>query len=368
MSDINFVEVDAKKINKAMVNNFEMALKDTLYPGDERRIFLDQETQIVVNLKNEINETGKQNLLKYASGVVLDAIGERTDTVRLQAEKAVTTLNFTLSGARSENTIIPKGKRVTPDGGLYFTVTKELIIPQGEIYGQVQAEAIEGGEKYNNFAPGQIKTLVDPIPYVASIENIDISSGGSDIETDDDYRERIRQAPSKYSTAGPEDAYIYWAKTADMDIGDVAISSASPGEVKITVLMKNGELPTQQVLDSVFAACNHKKRRPLTDKVTTSMPIVKTYDINLIYYIYKEKATEEMNIRAAIEGQQGSIYEYIRWQCSKLGKVINPDYLRQLMLVAGAFRINMSSPVYTELEENEVAKVGTITINYGGLI
>ncbi|SDW35937.1 P-loop NTPase family protein [Tepidimicrobium xylanilyticum] len=44
------------------------------------------------------------------------------------------------------------------------------------------AEVTEGGEKYNDFTAGQVKTIVVPVAYVANVENIDTSSGGSDIE------------------------------------------------------------------------------------------------------------------------------------------------------------------------------------------
>lgn len=368
MSDIQFVEVDAEKINNEIISDFEAVLGDTLYPGDERRIFLNQEAQTIVGLKNDINETAKQNLLRYAGGELLDAIGERTDTVRIQAQKAKTTIRFTLSAAQTADIIVPQGTRVTPDGKLYFATTSILVIPSGQLYGDIEAESIEGGEKYNNFTPGQIKTIVDPIPFVASAANTDTSSNGSDIESDDSYRERIREAPSMFSTAGPSDAYIYWAKTADVDIEDVSVTSPNPGQVKITVLMKNGELPAQVILDAVSASCSDKKRRPLTDQVIAAAPSVVNYDINLTYYISKSVTAEEVNIKNSVEGSGGAIDQYNEWQSSKLGREINPDYLRQLLLNAGAYKIDLTAPAYTTLNDDQVAKVQTITVNYGGLI
>ena len=61
---------------------------------------------------------------------------------------------------------------------------------------------------------GQLKTLVDPVPYVASVANITTSEGGADAQTDDSYREDIHGAPERFSTAGPDGAYIYHAKRA----------------------------------------------------------------------------------------------------------------------------------------------------------
>ncbi|AYO30262.1 baseplate J/gp47 family protein [Biomaibacter acetigenes] len=323
---------------------------------------------LIVGLKNDINESAKQNLLRYATGDKLDVIGEFYNTARLQAQKARVTLRFTLSAIQPTNITIPAGTRATPDGQLYFATIQELTIPAGQTQGDVIAEATEGGEKYNGFAPGQIKTIVDPVPYVASVANIDTSSGGSDTEDDDHYRDRIRQAPESYSTAGPEGAYIYWAKTADANIIDVSVSSPSAGTVKVVPLLKDGEIPSQAILDKVTAIVSSKDKRPLTDNVQVAAPTTVSYDITLTYYIALERQTEETIIRNAIEGTGGAIDQYKLWQAGKLGRAINPDYLRQLMLNAGAFRIDITSPVYTEINLDQVAKAGTVTIAYGGLI
>ncbi len=365
MSDINFVEVDSQDVANQLIKDFEAALGTTLYPGDERRIFLLQLLQVIIGLKSNINESAKQNLLRYASGNVLDAMGDFYNTPRLQAQKAKVTLRFSLSAAQANNIIIPAGTRVTPDGQLYFATTKVLVIPAGNTTGDVLAEATESGEKYNGFTAGQIKTIVDPVAYVASVINIDTSSGGSDVEDDDSYRERIRLAPESFSVAGPEGAYIYWAKTADVNIADISVTSSSPGVVDIVVLMKDGQLPTQNVLDAVMAAVDSKNRRPLTDNVQVSAPGVVSYNIDLTYYISSNRQAEEISLKNAIEA---AVNQYNVWQSEKLGRAINPDYLRQLMLNAGAYKIDVTSPTYTEIGRNEVAKVETVTVSYGGLI
>lgn len=366
--EINFIETDAEQINNQLITDFENALGGTLYPADERRIFLQQLAAVIIGLKNDINDSARQNLLKYARGNILDAMGDFYNTPRLPAQKAVVTLRFTLSGAQSVAVTVPKGTRVTPDGEIYFATTADLVIPSGQTTGDVTAESIEAGAKFNGYAPGQIKNIVDPVPYVASVTNIDTSSGGSDTEDDDHYRDRIRQAPESYSTAGPEGAYIYWAKTADANIADISVSSPSPGVVKIVPLMANGEIPSQAILDKVSAIVSAKDKRPLTDNVQVVAPTEVSYNITLTYYIAKERQIEETAIRNAIEGFGGAVDQYKLWQAGKLGRAINPDYLRQLMLNAGAFRIDITSPVYTEINADQVAKTGSVTVTYGGLI
>ncbi len=396
-----FVTVDSETILNNLILQFQEALGETLYQGDERRIFLEQQALVLVALYNAINSTGNQNLLKYAKGSVLDDIGERTNVTRIAAQKAVTTLRFTLSSAQAAALTVPAGTRATPDGKLFFATTTDLIISAGSTYGDVIAQGTGTGEDYNGFVAGQISQLVDPVAYVASVSNTITSSGGSNIEADDDgeniwsgFRERIRESVTSFSTAGPTDAYIYWAKSANSNIGDVtttlidkikefnsaAFQTAYPevdptpfyteissGKVKINILMADGSLPTQEILDSVLAVCNNKKIRPLTDNITANAPATTSYDIALTYYISRDNTANESVIRTAIEDTGGVIDTYKNWQNSKMGRAINPDELRKLMLNAGASHISITAPVYTAVAEDAVATTGTVTVTYGGL-
>jgi len=365
---IRFVETDAEKIANEMIAAFQQATGQVLYPGDPRRIFLLQFVPLLVAAKNDINNTGNQNLLPFANGEALDALGALLGVSRLPAQKARTTLRFTLSSVRLTDVLVPKGTRVTPDGEAFFATIMDLVIPAGSTFGDVVAESTEGGARYNGLAAGQINNIVDPIPYVASASNLDTTSGGSDEETDDAYRERIRLAPSSFSTAGPMDAYIFHAKSADVNIADVAVVSLNPCEVDIYVLLKGGQIPDQGVLDKVSVAVNDKTVRPLTDLVNVKPAEPATYDVDVTYYISTDRANEVPAIRQAIEGPGGAVDRYIDWQQSRLGRPILPDELLARMYQAGAARIVITNPVYTVIDPHEIAKVGTKSITYGGLI
>lgn len=43
----------------------------------------------------------------------------------------------------------------------------------------------------NGIAIGDVRTLVDPIPYVASVSNTEVTGGGADAESDTDLAERV---------------------------------------------------------------------------------------------------------------------------------------------------------------------------------
>ena len=223
--DISLTTTDASTIYKTIIASLEKSAGEPLYPGDERRIFGEGLVAVYVALYNSLNDVGRQTLLRYARGEVLDAIGERLDVKRLEGSPAKTTMRFSLSTPQDKNIIIPKWTKVTPDSENYFATDEIAVLQAGAYSVEVPASAVSNGEKYNGYAAGTIGTLVDLIPYIETVTNLTETAGGDDgepytTEGDNRLRERIRLAPAKRSTAGPELAYIYWAMTADSSIVD----------------------------------------------------------------------------------------------------------------------------------------------------
>lgn len=367
MSDIYYVETDAQKIFKEILLAYQEETEEVLYPGDEKWMFLTHIVGILVNIKNDINDTGRQNLLRYARDEYLDAMGELYGVDRLAAEAASCIVEFIKSDGVTDAVTIPAGTRITPDGYLYFATIEELVIAEDVSTGTVETQSTGVGDEYNYFSIGLINIIVDPVPYIKSAANTTASSSGADIEDDEDYRQRIRLSPESYSVAGPEGAYKYWAMTADNNISDVSVSSATPGEVDVYVLMDDGQIPNAGILQAVDDALNDDTRRPLTDLVNVAAPTVQSYDITLTYYISTDRQTEETAIKAAIEDTDGAVDASKAWQRESLGRDINPSQLIYNLMEAGASRVVLTSPSYTALSNDKVAQAGTVTITYGGI-
>lgn len=364
LPDVDFLPTDPQSTIDELIGGYEQLTGTTLADGDPRRLYFLAIAYVIVNLRQQVNQTGKEGLLYYASGDVLDHIGAFRKTPRIQAEPAVTTIRFTLSSIRPTNVGIPQGTRVTHNNQLYWRTTEPATIVAGQTFVDVSVEAMTTGEIGNGLAVGEINRLVDPIPYVASVANQDITAGGRDKEDDESYRYRIYQAPAGFSIAGPEDAYRFHALSASSAIVDVSPTSPNPGEVNIVVLLEDGGIPTQSILDLVEAACNPKTIRPLTDQVTVDAPTVVNYDITATYYIRTDDSASAATIQQRV---QDAIDDYVSWQHSKLGRDIDPGELNRRVREAGAKRIAITAPTLTAVADNEVAKVGTITVDYGGL-
>lgn len=367
LPDINFAEKSPVDIERAVINLYEEYAGRSLAKGDPGRLFLEAIVLIIIQQRAVIDYAAKQNLLAYASGDFLDHIGALLDVTRLAASNAVTTLKFTLSEAQLSTVIIPVGTRVSGGGDIYFETLENYEIPVGEIEGVITAQCTTAGTAGNGFIAGQLKKIVDPFPFEMSVENITESSGGADVENDENLRERIQIAPESFSVAGPFGTYEYFARSAHQDIINVAVLGqphAAPGTVGIYPLMTGGIIPSQEILDLVSDACSTRDKRPLTDKVFVKAPEVVNYDLSVKYWIDRDKSTQATAIFGAVAG---AVDDWVLWQCSRLGRDINPSELNHRIIAAGAKRTEILSPVFQHVEPYQVAKINNSELIYGGL-
>ena len=364
LPDVSFVETDPQEIINSIISGYEELAGYTLADGDPRRLFLLSIAYIIISQRQQIDASGKSNLLYYAQDDYLDHIGALRRVTRIDAQPAISTERFTLSAVRGADVGIPAGTRVTADNSIYWRTTEAATITAGNLFVDVPIEALTAGDAGNGIGVGSIARLVDPIPYVQSVSNTTETSGGREKESNDAYRSRIYQAPAGFSIAGPRDAYIFWALTANSGIVDVSAESPSAGEVEIVLLLADGAIPSQSVLDQVEAVLSEDTIRPLTDLVTVSAPTPSSYDINITYYIRTADAASEADIQARVAD---AVAEYIAWQRSKLGRDINPDELVFRLINAGVKRVAITAPTFNAVAPNEVAQINAQTVNYGGL-
>lgn len=329
-----------------------------------RAILLSAAAQIYQVLQY-VDRAGKQSLLKYSYGDFLDNIALLKGVTRNPATAAVTTIRFTVSAPRTSATGIPQGTRISSAEGIYFATDEYAEIPAGGSTVEVTATCTESGETGNGIAAGEIKTIVDPVPYISAAENINATNGGADTETDESLAERIYLAPSAYSTAGPEDSYKYLAQQYNAAIGDVVATSAvKAGQVDIVFIMSDGSTPDETTIAGLKAFLSADTVRPMTDTVTVAAPTEIPYSIGLTYYINRSASSQAVSIQAAVEQ---AVADYVTWQRA-IGKDINPSKLTALVMAAGAKRVTLTAPTYTEVAATEVAALtGSPSITYGGL-
>lgn len=364
LPDIEFVNSDVQTVEAEVFAIYEETTGRTLAKGDPIRLFLLTMTYVIVLLLKAIDNTGKQNLLRYANGNNLDHIGALVGCGRLAAAAAVTTIKVTLSAAQATAVIVPSGTRFTAGDGIFFALDNPMVIDIGDTNGTGTATCTVTGTVGNDYPIGTLTTLVDPVPYVASVTNTTKSEGGADVQDDEDFREAINLKPESFSTAGPTGAYIFHAKQASALISDVSVITPNPGEVEVRPLLEGGVIPGSTMLQLVEDHLNDKTIRPLTDNVSVVAPTAVSYDVTLTYYIDSNDATMATTIQTAVTA---AVNDYVAWQKEKLGRDINPSELIRRVMQAGAKRVAVTYPVFAVLDETEVAIADNVTVTMGGI-
>lgn len=362
---VEFLETDAETIKAEIITGYEQASGRTLAAGDPVRLYLLSLAAVIIQQRTAVNLAAQQNLLSYAQDGYLDALGTLLSVTRLSESKAVTTIKFTLSQALATVYTIPAGTEVT-NGVVTFATDKALDIPKGELTGSVTASCTVAGTVGNDYFAGQVNTIVKPMTFVAKAENTTITTGGSEAESDESLAERIRLAPNSFSVAGPEKAYVYHAKSVSSSVLDVSVTSPTPGEVDVYVLLAGGELPSQETLEQIAAYLSDETIRPLTDFVKVLAPKAVNYDLELHYWISREDSSRAEQIKADVEK---AVEKYRVWQQGKIGRDILPARLIQYVMQAGASRIDnptMKPVDFQKLESDQVAQCTGVKIVYEG--
>lgn len=370
--DVSFIEdMSVEKMSDFYIEKMQERYRELtgrdliLQEADPIRLMAYTNCLILYQIAQYADRAGKMALLKYSYGDYLDNIGALKGISRNQGAAAKTRLRFTLSTKRQGATLIREGIRVTASDGIYFKTMEILEIPAGQLYGEVKAECRESGIKGNGYEVGEIKTLVDPVAYVERVENVTVSEGGADLESDENLAERIFLAPASWSTAGPDDAYRYWVRTFNPAITDVMVDSEIPGEVDIYFILQEGQPPEETMIAELDAFLKNEELRPLTDKVNVRAPEVQEYEIDFTYYINKSDRPRASMINDQV---QEAVQKYIIWQRERIGRDINPDQLRKLILLAGAKRLDIREPQFKAIGKESIAMpAAEANVLYGGL-
>ena len=358
------IDSDAWEIKRDMINKFqELSGRSLTEASPETLIFSTVAYQLAL-LEEKYNDDIKQNYLRFARDERLDLKGEFYGNrgKRLIEQPAVATFRFYISNIQTTDTVIPKGSRIRYNE-LYFETDEEYKITKGNLSVDGKATCNTLGIIGNGIPVGQIKDMVDIFPNYAKVENITESNSGTNKEVDESYRERIREIPESFTTAGSSGAYIFWTKTASTDIIDVKVHSPSATNVDVYIWTVSGTV-SQELKEKVKSVLNEENIRPLTDKVNIKEPNKVNYSVEFDYYIEKDNETLVNVIKSNVDK---TVQEYVNWQKEKIGKDINPDELIKRLKIAGVKRVVLRNPVFQKLDFNQVAINNRIVNNYQGV-
>ena len=358
----NFIDRDPDTITKEWVELYEQKSGKILQPTEIERLMIDVGAYRETVLRMKIQETAKKNLLSYAPLDILEHIGEPLGVRKLLANCSITTLKFSVDEPLDFDFKISSGCEVeSKDGLVIFQTTEDIILKAGQL--SVSAEAIceTPGIVGNNYIIGSINNLITPLSYISTVENITISSGGADDEAADQLRERIRQAPEKFSNAGSKGAYRYHTLSAHQSVTDVAITSPSPGVVNIYLLTKDGKA-TDEIIEIVQRYLSDDKVRPLTDWVKVYSSEQVDFSVKAKIILYKDS-----DLQSVVKTIDAKMKEYKVSLSEKLGKdVVKTQIITLLNSVYGVFKIDLITPSDIEILEYQWANLVDFDISVEG--
>lgn len=366
-----FVSTDTGALVSSLVAGYERITGTSVQPASPEKLFIQWVADIIIQERIINNYTGNQNIPSRAEGENLDALGELFYvSQRPAAQPAVCTERFYISEAQETAILIPMGTRVTDASNtLVWETVEDVYVSIGSTYADVQIQCQTAGVVGNDYAAGQINTIIDLFNYYDHCENTTASDDGADAATDDEYYGLMRASQDAYSTAGPKGGYIYIAKQVSTEIADVVANRPSAGKVDLYVLMDDGSIAQTETKNAVLAACSADTVRPLTDDVAVKDPQTVEYNISFTYFIPSDAAVSSSEIEAAVNA---AVDQFVSWQCAKLGRDINPSYLIGLLMQTGIKRVVLTSPAFTVLNDGsdntapQVAIIGDITATNGG--
>lgn len=312
-----------------------------------------------------IDQVGKMNLLKYATGAFLDNLGANvSQPPRDAGKKAHVTMRIVLSKKLEVDYTIPAGTIFSAEDDVFFESERDVIISAGAQMGDVLCLCTEPGTDGNGYKERDISEIVTPLTYVQEVYNITESSGGEDEESDEAYAESVYLAPSKPNTTGNDDGYEYVIRQVSSQIGDIQIQTPTPLHVDIVFLMEDGECPSDELVAAVASAVKNPAKKSLNDYITVNKPKTVDYEIDVNYYINESDRSKVSEIQKAVTE---AVDAYTKWQSKKIGRDISPDRLMYYIMATGVKRVVIMSPSATVIESGQVAKCGNKSVQYGGI-
>ena len=355
------IESEAKKIfDDAKELHQEISGEPLLIASEEVQVY-STIAAILSNLRAEMNQIAIQNYLKYARGERLDLKGDfyGEKGKRLDASNSRTTMRCHISSIINRDVIIPKGTRFLKDKLLFKTIEENKIITGNKFVDIIVVSTIKG--ELPVILIGEITKIVDTYDYYQSCENITNVAGGSGIEKDDRYRERIRQIPESFTTAGSEGSYIFATKKSSPLINQVKIDSPFVNVIDIYVLGENGIRISAEEKEKILKDVNSIEIRPLGDLVTIKDPEFIDYKINLEYTTYENNLKKisdlDIEIKEVLENYKNSF---------KIGESLNTQDIIRILKEIGLKKINLKTLNDIVVSENQYLNCIEIKIIYAG--
>ena len=358
-TELHYVTYDPDAIWREMIAAYTAAGGEPLYGGDEKEILLRGVLAAIVQVFAGVDNALRMQTLRYAVGDYLDLLGEKYGVQRIQNEKARAVARVNAYRTPYAFDVIPAGTVMTADGVTFYETVSE--IRWEDAARETEIVATEAGTRGNTLRNGDALFLTNPIDGVASFVAITDATGGTNKESDNQYRKKLYRSFGSFVTTGTAAQYESVALNCSQQIidvvaceGDIPRYGDGDSTVEVYLLLPELSIPeVESIIQDVTAAITDANRKPLSDIVSVMTADKLSYLISINYVA--GTATPE-SVRDAVN-------QYYEWQNTKIGRAFNPDRLVSLLYNAGCERVTIDeenshfdggvSIEYTEIEYHE---------------
>ena len=386
----NFVNRDPEVIMSEIKTQAEVLFGRDIQPAQVEMLILQLIGFREVLLYERINAAMAQCLVQFSRAPILDYVAELVSVERLPSSHAGCVVRFTL--VPGHGNVIPGGTRVMSGDGIIFETNDDVTVAAGIEEADVLVTAQVAGVAANGIETGKINVLLDKLAFLSDVSNITVTGGGSDVESDESLRERIKLAPNQFTTAGARNSYMYHAKSTSAAIIDVSVFSQhpvsgqyytlpagtlvargadvenldaaltiTPGMVCIVPLAATGDYSA--VLNAVYNVCSPETVRPLCDTVIVAQPEPVSYSIEV--NVIMNSGGDANQLRTKIET---ALRDYADGITRSLGVSVVRTLIACICRIDGVFDVDIITPSENvTVLHNQYSECAGITVNITGI-
>ena len=142
------------------------------------------------------------------------------------------------------------------------------------------------------------------------------------------------------------------------------VQNNETAEVDIYIMLADGKIPDEKYCKAVVDYLVGLESTPADDKIYVMPPEIVSYKIIGKYFISKSNRENETLIKESVQ----EAAQYFVSEChNNIGNDIIPDELIEVTRMAGAKRLELTSPVFTQVTDMQIAICEGFELTYGGL-
>lgn len=309
-----------------LIKSMESELGVSLLPGDERRIFADVLSYILMTEDVVYNNAFAQFSPETATGLFLDVLGTRVGVSRTSGQTAYIQLTCQKLDS-SDSVVLAEGTKYTIDG-LNFKQVGNVISTPGSEYLLVFIES-ETKEAVNNNIGNSSVVICDNTSEWAKISGFFVVyqrfAIEDDTENDELYRQRVISGYTQNTIVNTENGWLTEIQKYNSNIIDAEFV-ANQGEITVYPLLldNNGYnvIPDATLCSNIQNYLNASPKRPLGDTVIVSQPTKR--QVNFVMRLYVPYADLGL--------AQSKSAAYQTEICRKLSGNIKADYSEAVVI------------------------------------